>query len=162
MAVLAVVLIWGKRKYLAIPFMMLGIYLALGALPEQWFGRMNTIETYEADTSAMERIEAWRDGYQYALHHPLLGVGWGWSYVKRDWHSSYIEILAEHGFRLRHVVFASIAHHQPDPAQHQNPSVPGNGLGEKLHNHAARLLDCLCHGLFSWIVLLGYLLHHVY
>ena len=101
MAVLAVVLIWeSKRKYLAIPFMMLGIYVALGALPEQWFGRMNTIETYEADTSAMERIEAWGDGYQYALDHPLLGAGFeGWSYVtQRDWHSSYIEILAEHGF----------------------------------------------------------------
>ncbi len=100
-AALAVVLIWeSKRKYLAIPLMMLGIYLALGALPEQWFGRMDTIETYEADTSAMERIQAWRDGFHYALDHPLLGAGFeGWRYVtQRDWHSSYIEILAEHGF----------------------------------------------------------------
>ena len=61
---------------------------------------MDTIQTYEEDSSAMGRIEAWRDGFHYALYHPLLGAGFeGWRYVtERDWHSSYIEILAEHGF----------------------------------------------------------------
>jgi len=101
MSALAVVLIWdSKRKYLAIPLMMLGIYLALGQLPEEWFGRMKTMETYEEDSSAMGRIEAWRDGFKFAVDHPLLGAGFeGWRNVTRkDWHSSYIEILAEHGF----------------------------------------------------------------
>ena len=100
-AALAVVLVWdSKRKYLVIPLMALGIILALDVLPEQWFNRMGTIETYKADSSAMERIQAWRDGFHFALHHPLTGAGFeGWRYVtQRDWHSSYVEILAEHGF----------------------------------------------------------------
>ena len=80
--------------------MIIGIYLALGQLPEEWFGRMGTIQTYEEDSSAMGRIEVWKDGFQYALDHPWLGAGFdGWRAVtQRDWHSSYIEILAEHGF----------------------------------------------------------------
>jgi len=101
MAVLAAVLIWdSKRKYLVVPLMIIGVYLAMGQLPEEWFGRMNTIETYEEDTSAMSRIETWKDGFQYALGHPLLGAGFdGWRAVThRDWHSAYIEIMAEHGF----------------------------------------------------------------
>jgi probable O-glycosylation ligase (exosortase A-associated) len=101
LAALAVVLIWdSKRKYLVVPIMVLGIYLALGQLPEEWFDRMHTIETYDEDGSAMGRIKAWTDGYQYALGHPLLGAGFeGWRFVTmKDWHSSYIEILAEHGF----------------------------------------------------------------
>ena len=100
MAVLAIVLIWeSKRKYLAIPLMCLGIYLALGQLPEEWFGRMNTIQNHEEDQSAAGRLSAWRDGYEYALSHPLFGAGFeGWRYVtSKDWHSSYIEMLAEHG-----------------------------------------------------------------
>jgi probable O-glycosylation ligase (exosortase A-associated) len=100
-AVLAAVLIWeSKRKYLAIPLMLLGAYLVFGQLPEQWFSRMETIQTYEEDSSAMDRIQAWTDGFQYALANPLLGAGFeGWRYVTmRDWHSSYIEIMAEHGF----------------------------------------------------------------
>jgi len=101
LAVLAAVLIWdSKRKYLAIPLMIIGAYLAIGQLPEEWFGRMGTIQTYQEDSSAMGRIQVWKDGYRYALFHPLLGAGFeGWRYVTvRDWHSSYIEVLAEHGF----------------------------------------------------------------
>ena len=100
LVVLAVVLIWdSKRKYLVTPLMILGIFIAQGQMPEEWFGRMHTIKTYEQDSSAMSRIEIWKDGYQYALDHPLLGAGFqGWRYVTRaDWHSSYIEVLAEHG-----------------------------------------------------------------
>jgi probable O-glycosylation ligase (exosortase A-associated) len=80
--------------------MLLGAYLVFGQLPEQWFSRMETIQTYEEDSSAMDRIQAWTDGFQYALANPLLGAGFeGWRYVTmRDWHSSYIEIMAEHGF----------------------------------------------------------------
>jgi O-antigen ligase len=48
----------------------------------------------------MGRIEAWRDGIRYALRNPITGAGFdGWRYVtQRDWHSAYVEALAEHGF----------------------------------------------------------------
>jgi probable O-glycosylation ligase (exosortase A-associated) len=101
LAVLAIVLIWeSKRKYLAIPLMIIGIYLALGQLPDEWFGRMQTLQTYEEDQSARSRLDTWRDGIDYAIRNPLLGAGFeGWRTVsRRDWHSSYVEIMAEHGF----------------------------------------------------------------
>ena len=68
-------------------------------LPEEWFNRMHTIETYEEDASAQTRLEVWGDGYRYAVSHPILGGGFeAWRYVSmRDWHSAYIEIMAEHG-----------------------------------------------------------------
>jgi O-antigen ligase len=48
----------------------------------------------------MGRIRVWQDGIAYALSHPLTGAGFnGWIWVtKRDWHSAYVEALAEHGF----------------------------------------------------------------
>jgi probable O-glycosylation ligase (exosortase A-associated) len=101
LGVTVVVLMWhSKRKYLAIPLLAIGVVLATGQLPEEWFGRMHTIETYEEDSSAQSRLTTWSDGYRYALAHPLLGAGFeGWKYVTiSDWHSSYIEIMAEHGF----------------------------------------------------------------
>lgn len=100
LGVTVVVLIWhSKRKYLAIPLFAIGIFMAAGQLPEEWYGRMQTIETYEEDASAQARLTTWSDGFHYALAHPLLGAGFnGWMYVTiSDWHSSYIEIMAEHG-----------------------------------------------------------------
>ncbi len=100
LAATTLVLIWhSKRKYLAVPLLVAGIYLGMGALPDTWFNRMHTIETYQEDASASSRLEAWGDGFRYAISHPLLGGGFeGWQYITmRDWHSSYIEVMAEHG-----------------------------------------------------------------
>jgi len=94
-------LIWNsKRKWLAVPLLIVGIYLVTPMLPKEWFARMHTIQTYQQDASAQGRLEAWRDGIQWAQHHPFTGCGFeGWRYVtQRDWHSSYVQILAEHGF----------------------------------------------------------------
>lgn len=94
-------LLWNsKHKLLLIPIVFLGIYLALPYLPQEWFARMDTINTYEEDQSAMTRIEAWTDGWNYAKQHPFIGAGFeGWIYVtQRDWHSAYVEIFSEHGF----------------------------------------------------------------
>ncbi|MBD9355630.1 putative O-glycosylation ligase, exosortase A system-associated [Methylomonas albis] len=89
-----------KRKYLMIPLVIGGAFFVIPYLPEEWFGRMHTMETYEEDLSAMSRIEAWTDGWNHALSHPFTGAGFdGWLHVTmRDWHSSYVEMLAEHGF----------------------------------------------------------------
>ncbi len=89
-----------NRKYLSIPLVLIGALFAKDYLPDEWFGRMNTIETYEEDESAMSRIEAWTDGWNHTLSHPFTGSGFdGWMYVtNRDWHSSYVEMFSEHGF----------------------------------------------------------------
>ncbi len=101
MGVLTLILIWhSKRKYLAIPVLLIGIYLAVQYLPEEWFNRMETIGTYQEDSSAMSRIDTWTDGWNHTLEHPFTGAGFeGWRWVtNRDWHSSLVEMFAEHGF----------------------------------------------------------------
>jgi len=101
LGVLTIVLIWhSRRKYLTLPLMLIGAYIAMQNLPDEWFDRMATIETYEADASAQGRLEAWRDGWEYTLDHPFTGSGFeGWRHVTyRDWHNSYVEMFSEHGF----------------------------------------------------------------
>jgi len=98
---LTLMLIWNsKRKYLAIPMVIAGAFFVKDYLPQEWFGRMNTIETYQADSSAMSRIEAWTAGWNHTLEHPFFGAGFeGWMVVTQlDWHSSYVEMFSEHGF----------------------------------------------------------------
>ena len=100
LGVLILVLLWhSKRKWLIIPLIAGAVAYGLANLPEEWFARMATIETYEEDASALSRLTVWTDGFNYALSHPFGGAGFeGWIYVTRaDWHSSYVEIMAEHG-----------------------------------------------------------------
>jgi len=101
MTVLTLMLIWhSKRKILAIPLVLMGAFFVKDYLPQEWFGRMQTLETYEEDGSAMGRLEAWQDGWNHTLEHPFTGTGFeGWMRVTmRDWHSSYVEMFSEHGF----------------------------------------------------------------
>ncbi|MCX7098101.1 MAG: putative O-glycosylation ligase, exosortase A system-associated [Methylococcales bacterium] len=103
MAALTLMLIINsKRKYLAAPLVFLGCIVAIPYLPQEWFGRMNTIETYHNDASAMSRLDTWADGWNHTLSHPFTGAGFdGWVYVTStnlDWHSSYVEMFSEHGF----------------------------------------------------------------
>ncbi|MDD2658409.1 MAG: putative O-glycosylation ligase, exosortase A system-associated [Methylococcales bacterium] len=101
MTALTMMLIWNsKRKIFAIPLVIIGIFVFIPFLPQEWFGRMNTLETYQEDGSAMGRIEAWTDGWNHTLEHPFDGAGFeGWRWVTmRDWHSSYVEMFSEHGF----------------------------------------------------------------
>ncbi|MDD1625893.1 MAG: putative O-glycosylation ligase, exosortase A system-associated [Methylococcaceae bacterium] len=101
MTALTLMLIWkSKHKLLAIPLVFIGTFIVMPFLPQEWFGRMNTIETYQSDSSAMSRIEAWTDGWNHTLEHPFVGAGFeGWRWVTmRDWHSSYVEMFSEHGF----------------------------------------------------------------
>lgn len=101
MTVLTLMLIWNsKRKFLAIPLVLGGAYFVKDYLPKAWFGRMETLETYNTDESAMGRINTWVDGWNHTLEHPFTGAGFeGWIVVsRRDWHSSYVEMFSEHGF----------------------------------------------------------------
>jgi probable O-glycosylation ligase (exosortase A-associated) len=101
MTVLTLMLILNsKHKLLAIPLVLIGAFFVKDYLPQEWFGRMHTLETYQEDSSAMSRIQAWTDGWNHTLEHPFVGAGFdGWREVtQRDWHSSYVEMFSEHGF----------------------------------------------------------------
>ena len=89
---------------------------ALAFMPDSWTSRMDTIQTYEADTSAMSRIWTWKTLWNAAIDRPLIGAGFradnqfvfnkyapyeavvalkGAVFVA---HSIYFQALGEHGF----------------------------------------------------------------
>lgn len=105
-------LLISKRRLLGVSIVLV---VALGVwafAPEGYFARMETISTYEEDTSATGRITAWGHAFHMALDHPLLGVGadsfnsaYGRYYRgegdPQRWistHSVYFKVLAEYGF----------------------------------------------------------------
>jgi probable O-glycosylation ligase (exosortase A-associated) len=55
---------------------LIGISVSLYAPPE-YFGRINTINRYQEDGSAMGRINAWKSAVRMAIDNPLTGVGAG-------------------------------------------------------------------------------------
>ena len=92
----------------------LGAIVMVGVLfqfaPDKWFNRMQTIQSYEEDASAMGRINAWHFAFNLAKDHPILGGGFDVfsqemfleyapdPYDFHDSHSIYFGVMAEHGF----------------------------------------------------------------
>lgn len=85
-------------------------------MPESWYERMHTIETYEDDGSAMGRIFAWQTAVNVANDHvtgggfemydrsvfnvyaPSAGDSRFNSKIARAAHSIYFQVLGEHGY----------------------------------------------------------------
>ena len=91
--------------------------LALAFMPDSWTQRMDTIQSYQADSSAMSRIWTWKTLWNAAVAHPITGVGFRADnvvvfalYAPTDpeydvfkglifvAHSIYLQALGEHGF----------------------------------------------------------------
>jgi probable O-glycosylation ligase (exosortase A-associated) len=82
---------------------------ALSFASERWFARMETMENYEADTSAMGRISAWWTAFNLARDR-ILGVGFNparpdlfakyspYPEMVQGAHSIYFQVLGNHGF----------------------------------------------------------------
>jgi probable O-glycosylation ligase (exosortase A-associated) len=98
-----------KRK-IAVGAVTVALIAALFAfMPQTWYDRMRTIETYELDASAMGRIQVWRTALAVANDRPL-GAGFElWTEeifsrysvdkaVPHDAHSIYFKVLGEHGW----------------------------------------------------------------
>lgn len=104
-------LLWIRsRQKLVSGVVLLAVATALVAfMPANWDQRMATIETYQRDSSAMGRINAWIMAYRLAKEHPL---GGGFEVTTPEMfaryapvptdihaaHSIYFEVLGEHGF----------------------------------------------------------------
>ena len=79
-------------------------------MPAQWTERMDTIDNYQEDGSAMGRINAWQMATNLALDRPLVGGGFEiydahvfarYAPVPNDVHAAhsiYFQCLGEHGF----------------------------------------------------------------
>lgn len=99
----------GRRVWFAVLLIPL-VPLAITAMPDQWFDRMNTISTYEQDASAMGRINAWKTAINIANDRPLVGGGFelysDTTFAKyapdpddlHSAHSVYFQMLGEHGY----------------------------------------------------------------
>ncbi len=116
LGVTILLLFWySRRKFLALLFLLAAIGLVFGYLPEDWFGRMNTITTYQGDESATGRLWLWKIGLEQALQRPLTGIGFtGWmiatlrpDLIRMNWHNAYVAIMAEHGL-LAFVLWCSL------------------------------------------------------
>lgn len=87
-------------------------------MPEGWMDRMHTIQTYQEDASATDRLTMWATSWKLAVAHPLTGAGFMGPYVRgvvdtvdpnspaRAVHSIWFEVLGEHGFPTFLVWFA--------------------------------------------------------
>jgi putative inorganic carbon (HCO3(-)) transporter len=86
------------------------LIVGLSMMPEQWFDRMSTIQSYQEDASAMGRINAWWFAFNIANAHPITGGGLRafnpelfLRYAPnpehfRDAHSIIFEVLGEQGY----------------------------------------------------------------
>jgi probable O-glycosylation ligase (exosortase A-associated) len=106
------IFLWFKsrRKALFALLVIPLVPLAITAMPERWFDRMNTISTYEEDASAMGRINAWKTAINIANDRPLVGGGFELysdaTFAKyapdpqdvHAAHSVYFQMLGEHGY----------------------------------------------------------------
>lgn len=104
--------LWLKsRQKLTTGLLMVVVAGVLAAnLPQSWFDRMSTIQTYQEDNSALGRINAWHTAFNVASDR-VTGGGFNMLFEKatfvqyapdprrvHDAHSIYFEVLGEHGF----------------------------------------------------------------
>jgi len=111
LAVMGLLLVW-KSKQRMLLLVLLGVTLpvALMVMPSQWTERMQSIEVYHEDQSAMGRINAWSFAFNLAKDRPLVGGGFSTFTPSlfaiyapnpndvHDAHSIYFEVLGEQGF----------------------------------------------------------------
>ena len=110
-AMVLFLLIKSRKRALLAFGMAVGIFAAIPFVPSEWFERIETIKTYEEDSSALGRIQAWTFAVGVALDNPILGGGFEvnasselfYKYVPdalgaRTFHSSIFQMLGEHGF----------------------------------------------------------------
>lgn len=102
---------WWKSRNKFATLLLVGVAAGLVYLvmPPQWYERMQTIESYEEDTSALGRINAWWTAFNVARAR-ITGGGFEMfqaptfhTYAPEpdrvhDVHSIYFEQLGEHGF----------------------------------------------------------------
>ena len=100
-ATLALLAVERRGAPIAIAGIILATLAALFLMPEQWLERMLSIGAQQVDGSAQSRLEVWQKGLGFALGSPWTGTGFeGWKFGggQLEWHSIYVQILAEHGF----------------------------------------------------------------
>lgn len=100
----------GRRKFPVALGLLVLAPAVLAFMPQQWYDKMHTIQTYQEDASAMGRINAWWFAWNLARDHPV--TGGGFNTFQRGLfkvyapepdnyhaaHSIYFNMLGDHGF----------------------------------------------------------------
>ena len=101
---------WRSQNKLAVAVVICLLFVfALPLMPETWWARMSTIQSYEEDASAIGRLNGWHVAWEVAKNHFF---GGGMSYQHQRFftlyglyntdviaaHSIYFQILGNHGF----------------------------------------------------------------
>lgn len=98
-----------RNKFITGVYMAMAMAIIAAVMPQEWYDRMNTIETYQTDDSALGRINAWHTAINVAKDR-ITGGGFEMfqpptfsQYAPESWrvhdvHSIYFEIMGEHGF----------------------------------------------------------------
>jgi len=98
-----------RNKLITGIVMILAVAIMAAVMPQKWYDRMNTIETYQTDESALGRINAWHTAFNVAKDNITAG---GFEvfqsatfrrYAPNPWnvhdvHSIYFEQMGEQGF----------------------------------------------------------------
>jgi putative inorganic carbon (hco3(-)) transporter len=96
------------RIRLLFPILAMGMFIA-AFMPEQWWDRMQTMQTYQQDASAMGRINAWTVAWRVAsdnffgggfvIEHPMIFDRYAPNpeFIAVA-HSVYFQVLGQHGF----------------------------------------------------------------
>jgi putative inorganic carbon (hco3(-)) transporter len=82
LAILAMtVVIWlrSRHKMALAAAIVVAVLAIVPMMPDHWWERMDTIQTYQEDSSAMARINAWHVAYHTARTH-LTGAGMGYGF----------------------------------------------------------------------------------
>lgn len=106
-----------KHRLRASLLIVFAVLVAVGFMPDSWSNRMDTIQNYRVDSSAMTRIYSWLTQWNLALDRPFVGGGFGTDtlsvfrryapteepfnvYTGTVWvaHNIYFQALGEHGF----------------------------------------------------------------
>jgi probable O-glycosylation ligase (exosortase A-associated) len=108
---MAAVLWWrGKNKVLLAIGAAVFVTVAIPFMPATWTDRMNTIETYDEDASAMGRFIGWQTAYNIAVAKFPIAGGFEWQGPQASAlyspeptvvivpHSMYFEVLGTQGF----------------------------------------------------------------
>ena len=116
--ILVLMFLNAQKKIIAASILIPAALLAPAVLPDSVFKRADTIENYEQDGSANQRLQAWTVAFNLAKDYPVTGAGFEFEYSpneerwfrygseKYTWalqhtsaaHSIYFQMLGQHGF----------------------------------------------------------------
>lgn len=111
--VLALLFLKARSRLALTPVVAVALVAFTWFAPERWVTRMETVQTYDQDTSAQLRLMSWRVGWEIARDYPVTGGGF-LVFTHRatydrympeyprsfssEAHSIYFNLLGEHGW----------------------------------------------------------------